>query len=60
MKERERERESEDHSFLFCITFVPFFPSCIFQIQIHFSQKEAQKQTQRESEVERRFFKLKS
>jgi hypothetical protein len=45
---------------LIYVSLLFLFFSRIFQIQIHFSQKEAQKQTQRESVVERRFFKLQS
>ena len=60
MKERERERERVKTIHLIYVSLLFLFFSRIFQIQIHFSQKEAQKQTQRESVVERRFFKLQS
>ena len=53
-RERERERERDEDRSPICITFVPFFPSHIFQIQkIHLPQKEAQKQTQRVSVLSR-------
>ena len=57
--ERESERVKTIHLIYVSLLFL-FFLRVFFKFKLHFSQKEAQKQTQRESVVERRFFKLQS
>ena len=52
-RERERERESEDHSPNLCITFVPFFPSRIFQISNSLLTKRSTKTDSRERVLSR-------
>ena len=57
MKEREREMKTVH---LFMYHFCSFFSFAYFSNSNNVPQKEAQKQRERVSVVERRFFKLKS